>query len=183
MSSNVPVVGEQLRDKLSSRVREALFDLLPEEDIKQLIDKEIHAFFEEEEKFEVEEIPSQGYYSPKRVVLHTSVAPFRRLVRSLLWEQIRPLVETCINDVDASYKQELNSWFGETFRGEIEKPMALRIDTLALQASKAMALSFVDEAADRAKNDLLLALQASEHYSSGSSLSEKLRNSWPIKPV
>lgn len=183
MTTNTLVADTTLKAKLTDRVREALFDLLPEETIKKLIDNEINSFFEEEEKFEIEEIPAGGYYAPKRLAIHTNLTPFRRLIRVLLWEQIKPLVKASIEDVDAEYKRQVTDWFGDTFRGEIEKPMAKRIDTLALHASKGMALSFVAEAAEEAKRQLITALEIAAYDTvPNKPFVEKLKDSWPIKP-
>jgi hypothetical protein len=78
-TSNLPISTE-MQQNLSLRIKDMLMGMIPDDRINDMIQKEISAFFTEENAEFTFTEESAGYHSDKRQRMHTRVSPFRAMV-------------------------------------------------------------------------------------------------------
>lgn len=84
------VVATDFKEKVTSKVRDTFMDLIPEETLNELVQKEINDFFNvTSEKFRIViENRNFGYSNSGSASVEMMVSPFRALV----WEEVKSLV-------------------------------------------------------------------------------------------
>lgn len=121
---------ESLQEKLASMVKNTLFDEIPPEVYKAMVNKEMKAFFETEdwvrvEAFKKEELnprydpTKNGYYDEKRTKefeyqgLSRKMTPFRQLVWQILSDMLRQDVMRILDAQREDRSTEFGKWLTE----------------------------------------------------------------------
>lgn len=173
-------LNDGLREKLSTKIKEALFDLLPEEKINELITAEIRAFFEDESfKMEVrEEEPANlglDRNARKAIVLTAKVSAFRHLVRQSIIPEVEKRIKKALNDSEGEYQKALEDWFVIEVGNRIDGDMAARINVLATTTSKAHTHMLLQQAMTTSYQQVMHALEsASLDYVTLSRIKDRL---------
>jgi hypothetical protein len=147
-------------EKLRSKVVEAFVALLPEETINKLLEDEIKAFFELQERVYVEtntvtmsrkEAISKGYdfaeestwdRSPtskvrvKQIGMVTPMSPFRHLVWHELGTVLQVKIKTVIQDQASGFNIKLDKWFKDEAESEMQNLTTVNFNALSMMLAK-----------------------------------------------
>lgn len=150
--ANLP---QTFRETLREKVMAATLDLIPKEVLDGYINREITAFFESEELLTVKETevlmanpnfnPAKGagYGNEREVKLKalafgSKMTPFRQLVWTVLYMDLRPRLEAVLADEESAVRKELNDWIETTVTVNMAETNRTVFSNLANTMSRSM---------------------------------------------
>lgn len=157
MSNDLAIANlpQTFRETLREKVMAATLDLIPKEVLDNYISKEITAFFESEELLTVKETEIvvdnprwdstkyTGYGNERQIKLQaiafgSHMTPFRQLVWTLLYTDLRPKLEAMLADEESTVRKELNDWIDVTVKVNMAETNRTMFSNLANTMSRSM---------------------------------------------
>ena len=172
--ANLP---QTFRETLREKVMAATLDLIPKEVLDGYISREITAFFESEELLTVKETevvmdnpnfnPAKhsGYGNEREIKLKalafgSKMTPFRQLVWTLLYTDLRPKLEAVLADEESTVRKELNDWIETTVKVNMAATNRTVFSNLANTMSRSMFHGVLYEAVNMSYMNMRNALGA-----------------------
>ena len=157
MSNDLAIANlpQTFRETLREKVMSATMDLIPKEMLDNYISREITAFFESEQLLTVKEtevvganpqwdpLKHTGYGNEREVKLKalafgSKMTPFRQLVWTLLYSDLRPRFEAILADEESTVRKELNDWIETTVKVNMAETNRSMFSNLANTMSRSM---------------------------------------------
>lgn len=157
MSNDLAIANlpQTFRETLREKVMAATLDLIPKEVLDNYISKEITAFFESEQLLTVKETEITvdnprwnsskytGYGNEREIKLKalafgSHMTPFRQLVWTLLYTDLRPKLEAVLADEESTVRKELNDWIETTVKVNMAATNRTVFSNLANTMSRSM---------------------------------------------
>lgn len=172
--ANLP---QTFRETLREKVMAATLDLIPKEVLDGYISREITAFFESEELLTVKETEVvmdnprwdqskyTGYGNEREIKLKalafgSHMTPFRQLVWTLMYTDLRPKLEALLNDEASNVRKELNDWIEVTVKVSMAETNRSVFSNLANTMSRSMFHGVLYDAVNMSYANMRNALQA-----------------------
>lgn len=140
----------EIQTKMTEKVREVIFDMIPEEKVNALIAQELAAFFEVESDFT---FLSGGYQSSEKLVMKAT--PLRVLVHSEAHKFFRGKIEEFFKSDE--FKSGLETiWMnnGVQLRGDLSERHDQMFKEQLVNMARALFGGLINQAAEQAKNDV-----------------------------
>lgn len=159
MSGKQLAVSQEFQDNLSKKIKDQFFDMLPEEKFKELIEKEMSAFFEDTADFEIKHERNSGFgYSEGSSKIISKVSPFRLIIweclNELCRERLREFLDSDELRVGVGYDSE-----GRTHTFELSELLDKKLEQMAMSMAKNMFRDMFGQAVQAAKNDIDMTMQ------------------------
>jgi hypothetical protein len=160
----VPALPTELQERLSSKIKEALFDLLPEEKVNELLAAEIKGFFETEVDFILDTVPG-GYNTDPLARLKYRATPLTVMVHGQVHKFFKEKLEAFFagpefkSGLDKVWKHDPKTGHGEyVLEGELTELFDQRLQAYTMDMAKNMFANLFAQTIDRAKQDTQLAI-------------------------
>lgn len=139
------VTMKDVQDKIREQVKVSMFNLLPDEKVQELVEKEIAAYFDccTENFF----VPSNHHGS--KLEIQAAVSPFRLLV----WQQLNKVLSANLDKIFNSEEFIKRCIIGDATTGDIESAAMVRQEKIALSMATLMFDSLISESLRRATYD------------------------------
>ena len=179
MSNDLAIANlpQTFRETLREKVVAATMDLLPKEVLDGYISREINAFFESPELLTVKETEITvdnplwdsskytGYGNEREIKLKaiafgSRMTPFRQLVWTLLYTDLRPKLEAVLADEESTVRKELNDWIETTVKVNMAATNRTVFSNLANTMSRSMFHGVLYEAVNMSYTNMRNALGA-----------------------
>lgn len=95
--TNAVTTPISFEDKLKTRIKESIGELVSDEDLKKLVDRGLEETF-----FQLRPNPAKGYYSSSGVP--DKLPP---LLQEILKESLQPIVTKCVNEYISNHKEDV----------------------------------------------------------------------------
>lgn len=147
-NSNSLAMPKDFNERVTNKVRDVFMDLIPNEQLDSLVQKEIKAFFEESNQ-QYTIVESSSYSSTKKI--DSSVTPFRMLV----WTEVGRLVGPKLQEIFGS-----DQWKTEVIHTDTGQDVALselldkKLDDMVTRMAKTMFTNMFEQAVGAAKYEL-----------------------------
>lgn len=157
--SNDLVNMNDLKTKVSEQIKVAIFNLLPDDKIADMVEVEINAFFEEPGSnfWAVEE--SRGgsmYNSNNKAVIQAKVSPFRLMV----WSQLQKHLSDQLDEIFKSDEFTTRCQIGDgQVKDDIQKAAMTRQEQIALSMSSVMFDRMIGESIMMGTNETKSAIE------------------------
>lgn len=157
MSTDLTIANlpQTFRDMLREKVMAATIDLIPPEVLDEYISREVKAFFECEELLTIKETEvmvdnprfdsskSAGYGNQHQLKMQalafgSKMTPFRQLVWTALYTDLRPRLEALLADEESTVRKELNEWIDVTVKVDMAETNRTMFSNLANTMSRSM---------------------------------------------
>ncbi len=171
--SNIELASN-FKDVLREKVLETFMGLIPQDKIQEYIDKEIYAFFEQEQlltitesKIEVENPNynprSSSYGNEKKltrdcITFGSKMTPFRQLVWNEIYTYIKPKVSELLQSENSSLKKELDTWFTTKVTVDLKESNTTMFNNLAVAMAGSMMSNTIKTAIDISNMNITNAL-------------------------
>lgn len=172
--SNIEL-ATNFKDVLRQKVLETFMGLIPEEQIQDYINKEIYAFFEQEQLLTINESKVEidnPQYDPKRnsgygnekkvskdcITFGCKMTPFRQLVWNEIYNFIKPKVSELLTEENSKLKVELDKWFIEQVTPDINQTNTTMFNNLAVAMAGSMMSNTIRTALDYSNMNIRNAL-------------------------
>lgn len=138
--------SKQYVNVLRERIRAAVMDLIPEEQLDKLIQTEIEAFFKPDADF-IFESKQTGYGN--KMVAQVPVSPFRVIV----WDQLRAIVSPMLEKALVARQEHLKDMLEDHFKQKVspdfnegfDKALDLMVQRhLKLQVAESMQFALIN---------------------------------------
>lgn len=140
----------EIQTKMTEKVREVIFDMIPEEKVNALIAQELAAFFEVESDFT---FLSGSYQSSEKLVMKAT--PLRVLVHNEAHKFFRGKIEEFFKSDEFKSGLEL-MWVnnGQELRGDLSERHDQMFKEQLVNMAKALFSGVIYQAAEQAKSDV-----------------------------
>lgn len=157
MSTDVSITNlpQTFRDTLREKVLASTLDLIPKDVLDGYISREINAFFEREDLLTIKETEVlvdnpkfdsstyEGYGNQRQLKMQalafgSSMTPFRQLVWTVLYTDLRPRLEALLADEESTVRKELNEWIDVTVKVDMAETNRTMFSNLANTMSRSM---------------------------------------------
>lgn len=136
------VTMKDVQDKILEQVKVSMFNLLPDEKVQELVEKEIAAYFDCcTENFVVPSVHYGNKYEIK-----AAVSPFRLLV----WQQLNDILSDNLNKIFKSEEFIKRCIIGDAATADIEKAAMVRQEKIALNMATIMFDRLISESLQKA---------------------------------
>lgn len=166
-----PMIPASIQEKMTEQVRKVIFDMLPEDSINSLIEKEFKAYFESPDSpFRVTRIEDR-YSSAASINLHAS--PFRVLVWNEIHTYIKPRLQAILVDENSQLKKSLDEWLKEVAAPTLATDYKAFVHQLSVANSSSVLISITRGASDAISSSINQAMNLNQPYG----------NTYPTYPV
>lgn len=179
MSNDLAIANlpQTFRETLREKVMAATLDLIPKEVLDNYISKEIMAFFEAEQMLTIKETEvtvdnprwdstkytgygNERFYKMQAIAFGSHMTPFRQLVWTLLYTDLRPKLEAMLADEENTVRKELNDWIDVTVKVNMAETNRTMFSNLANTMSRSMFHGVLYDAVNMSYMNMRNALQA-----------------------
>lgn len=129
------------KEKIRATIIEATMNLFTKEQMDELVNKEIQAFF-------------QSGDSDK-----TTTSPWRKLVWNTVFEYMKPKFEAVFNEEESQIKKDLDEWFISQLTPNLKEGNKALFSNIAMVSSSTLQQQLMKLSATAAHTSLTIALQ------------------------
>lgn len=154
MSGKQLAVSQEFQDNLSKKIKDQFFDMLPEEKFKELIEKEMSAFFEDTADFEIKHERNSGFgYSEGSSKIISKVSPFRLIIWECLNELCRERLQEFLNSDNLKVVVGYDEHGGQQTL-ELSELLDKKLESIAMDMAKNMFSGMFGAAVQQAKQEI-----------------------------
>ena len=175
MSTDV-ALPTQFKDLVRERILSMFMDLIPKDEIDNLVEKEIKAFFETEALLTVTQTQieidnpmydstrNSGYGNERRIkreclAFGSKMTPFRQLVWSTLHQALQPALIKALTDENSQVKSDFDDWVTLKATPDLLQTNKALFTHLATNMSAMMLRQVLNDAVNSAQHNLVNSLQ------------------------